>query len=322
MAAEGETDVCGICLETLSLWAGEITQFTCCGKNMHKACAEELGASAHHDKCPMCRAHKPATLLEAHRRALKWAERGKGWAMVMIASDYEHGIGVQKSHKTARLWSRRAAEQGDARSQFKLAAMHRVGNGGPVSMEQARVWCGRAAEQGYAVAQCNLAIMHEKGDGGPVSMEQARVWFGRAAEQGYARAQNNLAGMHYNGECGPLSMEHANFWSKRAAAQGINAMQMMVQDLKSTCFSCGKRRASGELNMKKLRCSGCKCAIYCSEVCQRAHWKKDGGHKTMCKKIQALHLKMAGGASGSPESAGGGAGESKTNGTAVRRTSI
>ena len=33
----------------------------------------------------------------------------------------------------------------------------------------------------------------------------------------------------------------------------------------------------------------------------------------MCKKIQALHLKMAGGASGSPESSGGGAGESKTN---------
>jgi hypothetical protein len=53
--------------------------------------------------------------------------------------------------------------------------------------------------------------------------------------------------------------------------------------------------------------------MYCSEVCQRAHWKKDGGHKTMCKQIQALHLKMAGGASGSPESAGGGAGESKTN---------
>jgi hypothetical protein len=61
------------------------------------------------------------------------------------------------------------------------------------------------------------------------------------------------------------------------------------------------------------KCSGCKCAIYCSEVCQRAHWKKHGGHKTMCKQIQALHLKMAGGASGSPESAGGGAGESKTN---------
>ena len=52
------------------------------------------------------------------------------------------------------------------------------------------------------------------------------------------------------------------------------------------------------------KCARCKCAFYCSEVCQRAHWKKDGGHKTMCKKIQALDLKMAGGASGSPVSAG------------------
>ena len=66
--------------------------------------------------------------------------------------------------------------------------------------------------------------------------------------------------------------------------------------------------------MKKLRCSGCKCAIYCSEVCQRAHWKEDGGHKTKCKKIHALHLKMAGDANVPAESAGGGAGESKTNG--------
>ena len=87
----------------------------------------------------------------------------------------------------------------------------------------------------------------------------------------------------------------------------------IVQQAESTCLSCGKRRASGE-NMKS--CSGCKCAIYCSKGCQRAHWKKkDGGHKTMCKKIQALHLKMAGGASGSSGSAAaGGAGESKTNG--------
>ena len=132
--------------------------------------------------------------------------------------------------------------------------------------------------------------------------------------QGHARAQYNLAAMHHEGQGGPVSLEHAIFWVKRAVAQGHNKAMQTVQDLKSTCFSCGKPcSASGE-NMKS--CSGCKCAIYCSEVCQRAHWKnKDGGHKTMCKKIQALHLKMAGGASGSSGSAAaGGAGESKTNG--------
>ena len=81
--------------------------------------------------------------------------------------------------------------------------------------------------------------------------------------------------------------------------------------MKSLCSLCGKLRSASGENMKT--CSGCKCAIYCSEVCQRAHWKKGGGHKTMCKKIRALHVKMAGGATGSSESAGGGAGESKTS---------
>ena len=48
--------------------------------------------------------------------------------------------------------------------------------------------------------------------------------------------------------------------------------------------------------------------------CQHvSDWKKDGGHKTKCKEIQALHLKMTGGASVSSESTVGGAGESKTN---------
>ena len=276
MAAAGETDVCGICLETLPRWAHDFKRFACCGKGLHKACTEELQASAHGDKCPMCRAPKLSTGQESHSRTLKWAERGKGWAMYMVASDYFYGCAVQKSQKTARLWY------------------------------------GRAAEQGYALAQYNLANMHENGQGGPVSMEQARVWYGRAAEQGHTLAQYNLGAMHYEGHGGPVSLEHATFWFKRAAAQGDNkypeAMHI-VQQMKSICSSCGKPRSASGGNMKS--CSGCKCAIYCSKVCQRAHWKKDGGHKTMCKKIQALHLKMAGGASGSLGSAAGGAGGSK-----------
>ena len=160
MAAAGETDVCGICLETLPRWGHELIRLACCGKGMHKACTEELQASAHRNKCPMCRAPLPKSALENHRRALKWAERGKAWAMEMIAQHYRDGSGVRKSHKTARLWYGRAAEQGYAQAQLNLATMHRQGEGGPVSVEQARVWCGRAAEQGHARAQYNLAVMH------------------------------------------------------------------------------------------------------------------------------------------------------------------
>ena len=126
----------------------------------------------------------------------------------------------------------------------------------------------------------------------------------------------NLAIMHHSGQGGPVSLEHAMFWFKRAAAQGRNKAMQIVQQSESTCVSCGKRRARGELNMKELRCMGCKCAIYCSKGCQWAHWKKkNSGHKTMCKKIQALKLKMTGDSNGgSSGSAAGGAGESKTNG--------
>ena len=94
---------------------------------MHKTCAEELQASAHRNKCPMCRAPAPTTELEGHRLALKWAEQGKGWAMEMIAANYRNGCGVQKSQKTARLWYGRAAEQGLAQAQFNLALMHKNG---------------------------------------------------------------------------------------------------------------------------------------------------------------------------------------------------
>ena len=192
MASSNPNQRCSICLETLPPWGYEFTWLSCCGKGMHDACAEGLQRSAHRNKCPMCRAPLPTSYLEGHRRALKWAERGKGWAMDMIGHDYESGNGVQKSMKQARVWYGRAAELGDAQAQHNLALMHANGQGGPVSMEQARVWYGRAAEQGYPPAQFNLAIMHQNGEGGPVSMEQARVWYGRAAERGYASAQNNL----------------------------------------------------------------------------------------------------------------------------------
>ncbi len=34
------------------------------------------------------------------------------------------------------------------------------------------------------------------------------------------------------------------------------------------------------------RCSSCKTAIYCSETCQKSHWK---AHRTMCKYISKTH---------------------------------
>lgn len=89
MAASERDDVCAICLEPLPRWYNEYIRFTCCGKGVHDACSDELRASAYADKCPMCRAHQSVTALETHRRSLKWAERGKNWAMYSVAGHYK-----------------------------------------------------------------------------------------------------------------------------------------------------------------------------------------------------------------------------------------
>lgn len=131
---------------------------------MHIACADKLLASAYRNMCPMCRTPVGETTeLEEYRRVLKWAEKGRGWAMLMIAQHYRYGRGVKKSLRTARLWYSRAAEQGIAAAQYNLALMHDRGLGGPESMEQALVWYKRAAKQGIAAAQYNLALMHSVG---------------------------------------------------------------------------------------------------------------------------------------------------------------
>lgn len=56
---------------------------------------------------------------------------------------------------------------------------------------------------------------------------------------------------------------------------------MVKRDLiseRDACAVCG--------NPTKKKCSGCKMVMYCSETCQRSHWRLD--HKTKCKDFQLL----------------------------------
>ena len=278
---EEEGRICSICLEPLPRWGDKFMWLACCGKGIHVECNAQLDESASWGRCPLCRTTTAGSPEETHKQALRWARKGKLWAMTSVGCDFENGRGVSESKEMAFLWYKKAAEQGYARAQFSLGQMHRKGEGVPVSYELARVWTEKAAEQGLPVAQSNLGAFHHSGMGLPVSKEKARVWFKRAAEQGHASAQFNLGAYYVNGEGGPNSQEHGFFWLSLAAKQGNEQATTIAKGMKSRCYSCGKTG-------KMQRCPQCKCAYYCSRKCQKAAWT--GGHKAACKQIRRKEL--------------------------------
>ena len=56
------------------------------------------------------------------------------------------------------------------------------------------------------------------------------------------------------------------------------------------CAACGSFEG---ITLKHKVCSNCKSVYYCSQECQRVHWKN--GHKEQCKILKAEYLKSVGG---------------------------
>lgn len=54
---------------------------------------------------------------------------------------------------------------------------------------------------------------------------------------------------------------------------------MIDNNAKEICYNCFKQSTKGF-----QQCSGCKVVVYCSEICQKAHWKSE--HKKQCKELQ------------------------------------
>jgi tetratricopeptide (TPR) repeat protein len=68
-------------------------------------------------------------------------------------------------------------------------------------------------------------------------------------------------------------------WGNRMLAQ------MIVSKINPEALSHGKCHACGKITEKRLQCSACKTAFYCSKECQKVAWKQ--GHKEECKKLRA-----------------------------------
>ena len=54
---------------------------------------------------------------------------------------------------------------------------------------------------------------------------------------------------------------------------------IIKSNIKETCYVCFKESTKGF-----KQCAGCKRIAYCSETCQKAHWKSE--HKAQCKELQ------------------------------------
>ena len=88
--AKKEGEICAICLEALPRFGLECSWLACCGKSIHDECAEQFMSSRCSKNCPMCRAPTVSSE-QQHTRALRWARKGKAWAMDFVATDFDLG---------------------------------------------------------------------------------------------------------------------------------------------------------------------------------------------------------------------------------------
>ena len=100
---------------------------------------------------------------------------------------------AKKQYAAAIKLFRPLAEKGNAIAQYKVAMMHRMGLGVPKSEKEARKWSRLAAKQGNPQAQTLLGSLYYKasGDESPDTV-RAYMWYEVAAAQGNAEAKKDL----------------------------------------------------------------------------------------------------------------------------------
>jgi len=109
--------------------------------------------------------------------------------------------------------------------------------------------------------------------------EKRIYWLQKEAE--WSESANHaldLANRYVQGDQVPANPKMARKWTKRAARLGDPQARTVLHQCSSP--GCQNQDATGK-DFK--RCSTCRTTIYCSENCQRHHWKN--GHKQDCRKV-------------------------------------
>ena len=103
---------------------------------------------------------------------------------------------ARKEYAAAMKLFRPLAEKGNALAQYKVAVMHKLGLGVPKSQKEARKWSKLAAKQGNADAQQLLWSLYykESGEESP-DILRAYMWYEMSATQGNSEAQKDLVSL-------------------------------------------------------------------------------------------------------------------------------
>ena len=113
---EEEPDVCCICLDELPTDANKLIRATCCGKQWHIGCQNNVMKSTMPDelknRCHQCRKPIPTTDKEAIEQLREWLDKGEAWAQRMMGQWYRDGeCGLKQSYvMAATLWEKAIAQ--------------------------------------------------------------------------------------------------------------------------------------------------------------------------------------------------------------------
>ncbi len=150
-------------------------------------------------------------------------------AQYFVASMYEQGRGLEKSHDKAIQFLQMAANSGSPQAQFDLAALYNEGTGGfAMDKVHACELFEKAADQGHLRAMHNAGFCYEAGTGGKKDDSKAIGYYTKAAEAGSTRAQHNLGILF--GQLGQA--EKAYFWLRVAESSGETETKSQIETAK------------------------------------------------------------------------------------------
>jgi hypothetical protein len=151
-------------------------------------------------------------------------------AQYFVASMYEQGRGLEKSHDKAIQFLQMAANNGSPPAQFDLASLYNDGSGGQ-SMDKVRA-CHlfeKAADQGYAKAMHNIGYCYQTGIGGGKDDTKAINYYTKAAEAGSTRSARNVGILF--GQLGQAGKSY--FWLRVAESSGDTENKSRVEAVKA-----------------------------------------------------------------------------------------